>query len=167
MNGTFDARIEELERRTDAGEWLRGSVTVDQVYAHYQHEHLEFRHPRGGHALFLTTPLFDHYRDYIQAVAGGWLEDGGKRGMERSMEHLSDEVEVQAPVEFWDLRRSGHPQVHVGPRSVYDRPPKQRRLSEAELRLKNRLRPMPKQLIGWIWWHVMKEAKPPPRRGHR
>jgi cytochrome oxidase assembly protein ShyY1 len=164
MTATFAERIAELRQRTDLGQTLHGSVTVDQVYAHYQHEHLEFRHPRGGHAFYLTRPLMEQYRMVLAEVARDWLGDGGKRAMEHGMERLSDAVEVQAPVEFYDLRRSGHPEVRVGQRLVYDRQPKQRRLTEQELRAKNRLRPMPKQLIGWIWWHVMHEQKPPPRR---
>lgn len=167
MTGMFAERIAELRRRTDLGSTLHGSVTVDQVYAHYQHEHLEFRHPRGGHAMFLSAPLYTHYREYIEAVARSWLDDGGKRAMERSMEHLSDQVEIEAPVEFWDLRRSGHPEVHVGQRLVYDRHPKQRRLTEPELRAKNRLRwdSLPDAIKGYIWWKVEHHAKPPPRRG--
>lgn len=153
---------------TGAPDRLRGQVTVDQIYAHYQHEHLEFRHPRGGRALYLQAPLYEHYRDYLQDYADNVLRDGGQDAMKRSMEHLSDEVETNAPREFGDLLRSGHPEVQLGERSIYDRPPKQHRLTEYELRAKARLRHLPPELIGWIWWHVMHKQEPPPHlRGRR
>ena len=165
----FTDRIDLLMRRTDAGELLRGSVTMDQVYAHRQHEDLSYHHPRGGHAQYLRLPLYEHAPDYLRAIAGGWLEDGGKRAMARSMEHLSDAAELQAPWEFVDLARSGSPKVEVGHRTDYERPPKQHRLTEQELKIKNRLRwpSLPDALKGWIYWHNTARGKaglPPPRR---
>ncbi|MGH3300574.1 MAG: hypothetical protein ACRDOK_02630 [Streptosporangiaceae bacterium] len=167
MEGTLSTRLAELRQRTGWPEKLSGQVEVDQIYAHYQHEHLEFRHPRGGRALYLQAPLFENYRTYLQAVADGMLEDGGTEGMKRSMEHLSDRVELEAPREFLDLSRSGHPSVTQGLRTVYDRPPKQHRLSEWELKAKARIRYMklPDRLKGWIWWHLQGHTEPPPRRG--
>lgn len=167
MPGTLHERCEELRRLTGWPETLHGRVEVDQVYAHYQHEHLEFRHPRGGRALYLQAPLMEHFPDYLHDIARGYLRDGGKEGMKRSMEHLSDQVELHAPREFLDLSRSGHPSVHLGQRLVYDRPPKQHRLSEWELKAKARIRYMalPDRLKGWIWWHLQGHTEPPPRRG--
>lgn len=165
MTVRFAERIAELRKTVGAPETLRGQVTVDQVYAHYQHEHLEFHHPRGGRALYLQAPLYDHFRDYLEAISRTVLQDGGRREMIRSMEHLSDEVETNAPREFGDLMRSGHPEVKQGERVIYDRDPKQHRLTEAELRIKDRLRKLPPALIGYIWWHVMHHQKPPPHLG--
>lgn len=146
---------------------LRGQVTVDQVYAHYQHEHLEFRHPRGGQAMYLQAPLYEHFREYLDEYARTVLQDGGQPSMGRSMEHLSDEVETHAPREFGDLMRSGHPEVYQGERQIYDRPPKQHRLTPQELKIKDRLRKLPPELIGYIWWHVMHHQHPPAHlRGH-
>jgi hypothetical protein len=169
MTTAFAERVEHLRDLTGSRErTLRGSVTVDQVYAHYQHEHLEFRHPRGGEAKFLERPLMDNYRLYLQDYARSVLDesDGGLRSVERSMEHLSDMVELRAPREFFDLARSGHPQVELGGRSIYDRQPHVHRLTEAELRIKSRIRYMalPDRLKGWIWWHVQHHTEPPPRR---
>ena len=167
---TFHDRIEELIHRTGAGKGgLHGSVTVDQVYAHYQHERLDLRHPRGGHAYYLTEPLLAHAFDYVQSVAGSYLDDGGERGMRHSMEHLSDEVELQAPWEFVDLARSGHPEVSRGGVLVSARPPTVHRLSEAALRQKSRWRfaTLPDRLKGWIYWHNTARGRlglPPPRR---
>jgi hypothetical protein len=163
MTGTCIARIEELRGRIGSRDgFLRGKVVVDQVYAHYQHEHLEFHHPRGGQALYLTTPLLLNHRDYLDAYAREMLDNGGQESLKRSMEDLSDGVETYAPVEFADLRRSGHPSVEQGWRIIYDRMPRQHRLSPEELRIKSRLRQLPPQLIGWIWWHVMHHQQPPP-----
>lgn len=162
MTATFSERMTELRRQTGAPERLRGQVTVDQVYAHYQHERTELHHPRGGGPFYLAKPLFDHFREYLGQYARTVLDDGGQRAMIHSMEHLADAVEVYAPREFGDLMRSGHPEVYSGPRQVYNRDPKQHRLSEAELRLKNRLRHLPPEIIGYIWWHVMHHQQPPP-----
>lgn len=164
MKSTYRERLEELRRMTGCNEGdLEGTVTVDQVYAHYQHEHLEFHHPRGGEALYLQRPLMESFRLYLTDYARTVLKDGGHPAMARSMEHLSDMVEIRAPVEFADLRRSGHPQVTLGGRVVYDRQPKVHRLTEEELRMKNRLRQLPPEILGYIWWHVMHHTKPPPR----
>jgi hypothetical protein len=108
------------------------------VYAHFQHERADLRHPRGGGPFYLQRPLFDHYREYLDDYARTVLHDGGQPAMRRSMEHLSDEVEVTAPREWGDLRRSGHPKVEVGGRTVYDRAPKAARLTRAELKAKSR-----------------------------
>jgi hypothetical protein len=167
VSGTFSARTDELRRQTrcDRGT-MTGSVEVDQVYAHVQHERLDYKHPRGGQARYLAAGLEANYHEYLQAVADGVLDDGGRDGMRRAMEHLSGEVYDRAPREFMDLRRSGHPQVRQGLDVLYDRPPMQHRLSEAELRAKSRLRyaGLPDRLKGWIWWHVQHHLLPPPRR---
>lgn len=139
MTGTFADRIDQLREMTGSREGtIRASVVVDQVYAHYQHERLELHHPRGGTAKFLERPLLEHYRDYVDDYARTVLRDGGQEAMKRSAEHLSDQVEVHAPREWGDLLKSGHPQVHLGTREVYDRPPKVHRLTKQELRAKSR-----------------------------
>jgi hypothetical protein len=171
MTGTATARLDELRARTGCQEGhLTGKVIVDQVYAHYQHEHLEFRHPRGGMARYLEAPLIEGAYGIFGRVAREYLDDGGHEAMKREMESLAEDggVATHAPVEFDDLRRSGHPQVWVGERLIFDRPPRQHRLTEEELRIKARLRKLPPELIGWIWWHVMHMQEPPPHlRGAR
>lgn len=169
MTSTFAGRIDALRTLTGRGQRLQGTVTVDQRYALIQHEELSYRHPRGGQAKYLEAPLFDHYRDYLGDYAKTVLADGGQPAMRRSMEHLSDAVELAAPVEFSDLRRSGHPAVTLGGRTVYDRPPKQRRLTDEELRAKSRARwpLLPDALKGWIYWHKTLRGRaglPPKRR---
>ena len=137
MSGTFTDRIGELHRKVGGGE-ITASVEVNQVYAHYQHEHLDFHHPRGGGPRYLQRPLFEHYRDYLTDYARTVLADGGQRAMERSAEHLSDRVELDAPREWGDLMKSGHPTVTQDGRVIFDRDPKVHRLTEAELRVKSR-----------------------------
>ena len=88
-------------------------------------------HPRGGSAKYLQRPLFDHYRDYIGDYARTVLEDGGQAAMSRSMEHLSDQVEVTPPASGVTCCKSGHPKVEQDGRTLYDRPPKAARLTEA------------------------------------
>jgi hypothetical protein len=170
MSGTFTEHIAGLRARTHTGTgWLRGSVEIDQVYAHYQHERLDLHHPRGGGPKYLERPLFENYPRYLRMVAAGVLDDGGETGMARAMEHLSDAAEQAAPWEFGDLIHSGHPQVSHGMRDVYDRPPKRHRLNAAELAQKSRWRfaGYPPALKGWIYWHRTVRGRlglPPPRR---
>lgn len=137
MAGTFTQRIDELEHRIGSGR-LTGSCTVDQVYAHMQSERLDLRHPRGGGPKYLTRPLMAHFRDYLTDYARTVLSDGGQAAMRRSMEHLSDQVEITAPREWGDLAKSGAPKVTQGGRTLYDRPPKAARLGKEELRAKSR-----------------------------
>lgn len=135
---SFRERIGALRTRTGRGERLTGGVVVDQRYAHFQHERMDLHHPRGGTAKYLERPLFDHHRDYLADYARTVLDDGGQRAMERSMTHLSDQVELTAPREWGDLSQSGHAMVEQGGRLIFDRPPKAARLTAAELRVKSR-----------------------------
>lgn len=212
MVSTFQERMQHLSDTVGEG-YLVGKVTVDQVYAQYQHERLDLKHPRGGQAKYLTTPLFHNRNAFLVQIAKTILQDGGIRGMCVAMEHLAGGtsnsttairglsggalgalsrltdtggmptvgetgtpgewgVAALAPVLFGDLRDSGHPQVWSPSATLmgggvprYDRPPRQKRLTEFELKAKARLLPMDPKLVGWIWWHVMHMTEPPRRRG--
>lgn len=173
MTGTAATRLRELGRRTDCGNGLlSGTVTIDQVYAHYQHENMALHHPRGGGAKYLERPLFEHFGDYLTAIAVSYLDDGGKREMARSMEHLSDAAELAAPWEAGDLIHSGHPAASRGEETYYDRPPKRHRLTRPELQAKTRWRlddhPGMGRLKGWIYWHntIRGRMGLPPSRGY-
>lgn len=135
--GTFGERLDELSEFVGHGN-LTGSVVVDQVYAKYQHEDLSLRHPRGGQAKYLEAPLHDKQGDYLRRIAEQALVDGPLPAMIDAMENLSGEVEATAPVEFENLRESGHPMVSNDGETVYDRPPKQRRLTAEELKEQHR-----------------------------
>ena len=105
------------------------------------YEGLDFHHPRGGQALYLQAPLFENKDAYLQRIASGILNDGGKAAMAESMENLAEDggVATRAPVEYNDLRDSGHPIVTDDGAVIYDREPRQRRLTEEELKAKYRL----------------------------
>jgi hypothetical protein len=115
---------------------LKGTVSVDQVYAQNQHESLNFRHPHGGRAKYLEQPLFENHEHYLRWIADSVLEDGGQHGMIRAMDDLAGDggVATNAPIEFGYLRGSGHPVVRSGEEVVYDRPPLVERLTEDQLR---------------------------------
>ena len=136
---TFEERLDELSERIGHTP-VRGAVEVDQVYAQYQHEGLDLRHPRGGQAKYLEEPLYAQHRDYLQEIAHRILEEGPDQPMADVLEQLSGEVFTHAPVEFADLRASGHPTVTRGGVPVYDRAPMQARLTPEQLRAKGRLR---------------------------
>lgn len=61
--------------------------------------------------------------------------------MEEAVEDLAEDggVATHAPVEYSDLRDSGHPSVTEDGVTVFDREPRQHRLSEDELKAKYRL----------------------------
>lgn len=140
MSGTFGAGIDRLKERVGHGK-LKGSVVVDQVYAFYQHEHPEFKHPDGGKPYYLRDPLFEGADGHMQKLARKVLEPGGPaEGMRDVVEDLCRSVYEQAPLEFGDLKGSGHPKVTSAGAVVYDRPPNVGRLSEEELRIKGELR---------------------------
>lgn len=59
-----------------------------------------------------------------------------------SVEALAEEDGVArvAPIELGDLRASGHPTVESDGHVIYDRPPRQHRLTEDELKVKGEAR---------------------------
>jgi hypothetical protein len=125
-----------------------GRVEVNQVYAKFQHESLDLKHPHGGHARFLANPLMRDHLFYMQLLADDAIDNGGRRAMVFAMENLSDHVETEAPIWFSDLRRSGHPSVTDDGMTYYDRAPIQHRLTEEEIEAKKDLDPS-----GWITLH--------------
>lgn len=142
MRGTFGEGIDRLSDAVGKGR-LKGSVEVDQVYAHYQHDPMNhLHHPDGGGPNYLTNPLFQKSDSRMQKLADDLITEDGSRlesGMAEAMEELSDDVYERAPWEFGDLRASGHPQVESNGDTVYDRAPNVHRLSKEELREKNKL----------------------------
>jgi len=141
MKGEFSRNMSRLIAETHGQ--VVGSVEVNQVYAHYQHEHPEFHHPDGGEAFYLKTPLFTKVKKYMQMIADHLVNEKGvdiKAGMKEVVEDLSKEVYARAPWEFGDLRASGHPTVKLDGKIIYDRPPNVHRLDEQELKDKAHLR---------------------------
>lgn len=143
----FVGRIEELIASVEGD--VVGTVVVDQVYAKYQHEGLNLRHPQGGQAKYLAYPLMMKHAVYAKQLADGLLHDGSVSAMKHVVEDLSDQVFKFAPVEFWDLRRSGHPIVNHDDVIVYDRPPLVARLTAAQLKEKDKIRALGRKLGLW------------------
>lgn len=169
--GSFDAGTRELGDRVGHG-MLEGKVEVSQVYAASQHEGgwvtgpnagvAIVNHPRGGGPKYLEQPLLEKGTgEYPRRLAARALEpDGLRRAMIDNMEDLARQVSERAPVEFEDLRRSGHPTVTSDGALVYDRPPEVPRLSDEELRAKKRLSSttdIPEQL-GHVRGHAAGQA---------
>lgn len=139
MGSFSDWCAETLERVGDGK--LIGRVEVNQLYAHNQHDHLEYKHPRGGQALYLYQPLMEHHGAWLRELADAVLHGDLAETMAHCMEALSNDVYLLAPVEWNDLKNSGHPTVEDGEHNVvYDRPPNVARLTEAELREKGKLK---------------------------
>lgn len=135
--GEFQQRINDLIDRVGSGR-LRGTVTVDQVYAAYQHFREDLTH-RVGKVRFLSDPLNTGYRSYFQSVADHVLEPGGPvHGMTQAVESLANASATQTPVELYNLARSQAVTVRDQGAVVYHRDARQRRLSEAELRALHR-----------------------------
>lgn len=142
MAGTFAENIDKLIESVGHGS-LKGSVEVNQIYAHYQHEHPEFKHPEGGKSYYLRDPLFENHDKYMRHLAEKAITAEGSSitdGMKDNMENLSRGVFDQAPLEFGDLKGSGHPKITSDGVTVYDRPPNVHRLSKEDLRAKGELR---------------------------
>lgn len=129
----FQSRISELSELVGGGD-LVGKVVVDQVYAKYQHERLDLKHPSGGQVKYLEDPLYAKADSYLSDIADVVLEGGAANAMTQAMEDLAGAVEKAAPVDLGNLRESGAPSVTDDGSVHYDRPPVQRRLTEAELR---------------------------------
>jgi hypothetical protein len=134
MTGNFRERIDELIGFVGPG-LLSGVVSVDQVYAKYQHERMDLHHPRGGKARYLADPLVQNYARYLGEIANHALEeDGCRRGMYDSMTHLVNASAAETPVEFVNLIRSQAIEVRDNGAVWRSRPAYQHRLSEQELK---------------------------------
>jgi hypothetical protein len=114
---------------------LSGTLTIDQVYAKYQHERLDLHHPRGGKARYLADPFVENYRLYLQRIADHVLEpDGMVDAMADVLDSLSSASARETPVEFYNLARSHGVVVRDRGAIARQRRPAQGRLSKDELR---------------------------------
>lgn len=130
--GSFFEESAALGDRVGTG-LLEGSVTVDQVYALYQHEGADFDHPRGGEAFYLRRPLLEEAPEMLLRF-GEVLE--GRTAVDimvENVEELSATTPVRAPVEFNVLRQSASPTVTDNGVEVFHRPPAMPRLTQDEL----------------------------------
>lgn len=135
--------IRDLIDRT-GGAKVEATVTVNQPYAQDQHETLYYKHPRGGRAKYLESPLYESHRDWIQSFANRLLGRNRNAAQEWGGvgRDLKNTVPKNAPVEFGDLRQSAALVVKEGAQVVIDEPPIQPRLTDAELDAKDYMRDM-------------------------
>lgn len=113
---------------------LRGRLKDDQVYAQYQHERLDLKHPRGGKARYLADPLMAEHQQYYAHMAENALEpDGLLQAMIDAVQSLNGSMSQQAPVDLNNLRRSGTESVWDNGQLAYRKPAEQKRLSREEL----------------------------------
>lgn len=120
---------------------LEGKVVVDQIYAKYQHESLDLKHPHGGGGKFLTKALFQNYRSAMRGMArDAYRPYGLNSAMIVGMEKVAKGVYQNAPHEFNDLRNSAAPSVKDRGRFIYNRPPVVKRLTQSQLKAKDRAR---------------------------
>lgn len=139
---SFGDRLDELAHAVGHGK-LSITCEVDQVYAKYQHENAQFKHPDGGKAFYLRDPLFEGIDSHMAKLAEGAIDASGSRLKEAAIEvseDLATGVYEQAPLEFGDLKASAHPKVSDDDGVIYDRPPLVKRQSEEDLRIKGHLR---------------------------
>lgn len=141
MAGDFAERIDRLAEQVGAGE-LQAKVVYDQVYAHYQHEGLEFSHIEGE-ALYLTKALHEGGTQWVAELAAHVFEDLNG-AMEDVVEDLAKDSGTLAPKDLSILSRSDHATVTSDGSVIYDRAPEVSRLSDKqleELHRGRRLRP--------------------------
>lgn len=139
MSKSFvDEGVPEILDRVGDGK-LSGKLTIDQVYARYQHERLDLRHPRGGKARYLADPLMAGFRSYYERMARDLLQPEGLRNaMIDSMESLMNSSQMETPVELDNLRRSSRRVVRDQNAVVSVKGPDQGRLSDEDLRMLRR-----------------------------
>lgn len=135
--GTFNERILELQRRVGQGK-ITAEVRVDQIYAQYQHQRLDLRHPRGGGPMYLTNAIMANQAKYYKQIADVVLNKPLVPVVIRIANNLSRESQKRTPIFLADLRKSHQPIVKESGRVVY-RGPARRRLNKTELRAKARL----------------------------
>jgi hypothetical protein len=133
VTGTFQARTDELAHKVGHGD-LKGRVEVDQIYARFQHERADLRHPRGGGPFYLRKAMMEHGQQHLVTIGRSILETGGVHAMADAMDEVVGLLPQYTPVEFGYLRDSGHAQVFDNGALAYDLPPIVPRLSEEQLK---------------------------------
>ena len=134
--------LRQLQAHVGTGK-VQIRVRIDQPYAQDQHETMWYRHPRGGRAKYLEGPLFENHRDYLGDVAAQVLRVRGMSVNDRMVRvgrKLVGDAAVNTPVEFGDLKASGALKVLQGNAIFHEDPPLQRRLTQAQLDMKDIIR---------------------------
>ena len=134
--------IKDLIDRAGGASKVKATVVVNQPYAQDQHETLYYKHPRGGQAKYLETPLMSMHSNWLQSFANRLLRGHVEDEWAKVGRSLKNEVPKTAPVEFGDLRQSAALTVKAGGSIIVEEPAAQPRLTEAELDAKDYMRHM-------------------------
>lgn len=119
---------------------LEVKVVVDQVYAAFQHEKMDLRHPEGGGPKYLERALYGTVTRNMNSMRAAVLR-GDLRDVAVSAGRLiAKKSGENAPFEFGDLKASGAVTVKDGGRIYATIPAGVKRLSKQELRIKAHLR---------------------------
>ncbi len=133
MTKTFAEGIDELKRLVGDGP-LEGTISVNQVYAHYQDAGVTFKHPRGGRAGYLSDQMTTRRDEIISGWARQLLRGGLVSNMIRDLRSIADRVFIDAPREFEVLRNSTSLKLHDAGTPVFYFPALIPRLTDAELK---------------------------------
>lgn len=148
MAGTFLRRTEELSRRVGHGR-IEASVKIDQIYAEYQHNIPELRHPTGGKAFFLTDALIGNFPRWYQQIANHLYSPlGVNHWMIRISDNFASQTKRRMPYFLGDLSRSTQPRVKQGGAFIYEGSAKGRMSKNtlrAKARLYSKMHPRPKK----------------------
>lgn len=138
--GEFIKRANELRDIVGTGK-LALKVVVDQAYAKFQHESPDLHHPHGGGYKYLTKALVQEHRGIYRGLArDAYRRRGLVSAMTVGAEKVAKGVYKNTPRLFSDLRNSAAPSVKDRGRFVYQRPPVVKRLSQSQLKAKDRAR---------------------------
>lgn len=130
MPGTFQEKTARWMDNPGGGR-LVGKITIDQVYARYQHER-RLHHPRGGGPKFLTRALVGEVNRGMQTLASATLRGDLNIAMTRVTERVVQRAIRDEPKEFGDLAKSATVKTIDRGAIVYERRG-EHRLSEKEI----------------------------------
>lgn len=136
--GNFVERMEELKKLVGTGK-IQTTITVSQAYARRQHQSPNLRHPRGGHAFFLSQAFLAAQREHYQRVAQELFRGNTQAQFIKFGEKVARDSSKGSPIELGNLRNSDSVSVKVGGRTIYKRPARKPRMSKTELKARKRL----------------------------
>lgn len=138
---TFAEGVDELKKMVGSGT-LEGRISVNQVYARYQDSGtgpngkpaVEFNHPRGGQAAYLSGQIPERRVDVMSTWARSVLRGTLVPETIKIMRSFADQVMLRAPAEFDILRNSTSLRLTDDGEPVFDLPAIMPRLTETEIK---------------------------------